>query len=231
MSTLFKIMKRIIFSITFFVLIGIAGFIFLRTTKSVEVCSTYCEGDTVMEYVCANCNKGEGCYRRVREYCSIYDGIYCIDRKNSEYRDYYCSGGNCGYRTTGSRYCGQSVDDDGGDNPYTRGTAIDRYCIDRIGCTWSNYIDTCSGEICSRNELIEYYVSNDGVISRVYSNLFEEKKYCKNGSIHNDNLNPIVSLNIHRREWGNTDVLVKLNCNDNDESGCGRYFYRMVKAL
>ncbi len=120
-------------------------------------------------------------------------------------------------------------DSDGGDKPTKYGEVIDYYCS--FGTCYSKtYADTCSG-ICERSELTEYWLSGEKVNTTLYTNLFSNSLYCKNGEILVDKSNPLVWLSVEGKGWGNSDITVDIICNDNDESGCGWYNYRIEKIL
>jgi hypothetical protein len=209
-------------------------------------CTDYCSGNTAVHCSCEvgscceyNITTGEciryNYYCRCQsEDCDKYDKWVCgcpgyRSDKYKCFEDWYCSGGSCTYKYTNPTYCGASTDSDGGDAPRTRGTVTDRYCSGG-SCTSSTYTDYCSG-ICSRSELIEYYIENDRVASKSYTDLFSKNQYCKNGAIYDDIRKPDVSISPSERNWDNRDITVTLYCNDNDESGCWKYNYEVKKIL
>ncbi len=211
-----------------------------------DTCKNYCSGDTVIyrscrSYCCEyNATTGECiqygsyCETTGSTNCNAYDKWVCgcpgyRSDKYKCFEDWYCSDGSCTYRYESQTYCGGSTDSDGGDAPRIRGTVTDRYCENGV-CKRKEYTDTCRG-ICSRSELIEYYVDNDRVANKIYTDLFSRNQYCKNGAIYDDTRKPSASLYPSGRGWGNTDVTVTLYCSDGDESGCWKYNYEVRRVL
>lgn len=160
--------------------------------------------------------------------------------KCRSFLDYYCADrSSCNFRYTNDEYCGDSTETDGGDNPIIFGSVTIRYCSDGNCASYTLY-DECRG-ICRRSELIEYYINDplDVVESfRAYNNLFENSQYCKNGVIYQDVSQPSVTLRYGETKkivggngWVNINVDETLSCNDNDESGCWKYNYRIEKII
>lgn len=205
---------------------------FFYSFSSLDCSGCYCSGDGYVVEYCAKTDPNTSeCLECGFSYVPCTDENTCgCGQREDKYKCYIertCSGCECSvsYTTT---YCGESTDSDG-DNPYVKGTAIDRYCSGGA-CREDRYEDYCTG-ICSRDRLIEYYVEDDRVRYKEYSDLFSQNKYCKNGAIHEDNNKPSVSLSLGSRNWGNTDITETLNCNDHDESGCWKYNYEIIREV
>jgi hypothetical protein len=246
-------MKKLIILSVFILTITSYLIIFSQqcSTCSSDNCGDYCDDDTAVYRECrqTTCcifnqttNQCEQynveCVETGRKNCNDYDKYVCgctIDSttyrrdKYTCFEDWYCSGGSCTYRYTDPTYCGETTDTDNGDNPRVKGTVTDKYC-ENGACKSKDYTDTCRG-ICSRSELIEYYVDNDRVASKTYTDLFSRSQYCKNGAIYDDTGKPSASLSPSGRGWGNTDITVTLYCSDGDESGCWKYNYEVRRVL
>ncbi|MEM0324916.1 MAG: hypothetical protein QXW35_03385 [Candidatus Aenigmatarchaeota archaeon] len=231
--------KRILILFFFFSAVFLSiSFLYSFSSSSSDDCSgCYC---TVDGYYVRQCKKYDSEQKKCLECETIFyrcNSEYTCgcDQRADKYRCYIersceSDGATCwcsaNYITT---YCGESTDSDNGDNPNIKGTAIDKYCSNGV-CKEDKYEDYCTG-ICSRDRLIEYYVEDDRVRYKEYSNLFSQNKYCKNGAMHEDKNRPSVSLSLGSRNWGNTDITETLNCGDHDESGCWKYNYKIIRVV
>ncbi|MEM5820543.1 MAG: hypothetical protein QW678_02800 [Candidatus Aenigmatarchaeota archaeon] len=229
--------KNILIIFLFFSSIFLFISFFYSFSSSTDCLACYCEGDGYYEEYCVDYDPQIGeCLDCRTRYVSCIDENTCgCGQREDKYKCYIertCESNSVTCWCSENRittYCGESTDSDNGDNPNIKGTAIDRYCSNGA-CKEDRYEDYCTG-ICNREKLIEYYVENDRVKYKEYSNLFSQNKYCKDGSLHNDNRKPSVSLSLGSRNWGNTDITETLNCNDHDESGCWKYNYKIIKVV
>ncbi|MEM1804963.1 MAG: hypothetical protein QXI77_03125 [Nanopusillaceae archaeon] len=86
----------------------------------------------------------------------------------------------------------------------------------------------CTG-ICNRSSVIVYF-ENDIFIYRIYSDLFSQYKYCKNGTIYEDKKRPSV-YTWGLRIWSDFDFPIIIYCDDHDESGCWKYNYKIIRVV
>ena len=240
-------MKRVLLFFTLSFLFLIIAFLVSNSQQypNCVSCGCWCEGSTVK---CQDCKEYDtckdpktnivwdnGCIKcgdpYEKENCNDYDKFVCgcYNYRSDKYvcfENWYCLDGACRYTYVDPTYCGDSTDSDNGDNPKVKGIVVDKYC-DNGACKSETYEDTCSG-ICSRSDLTEYYVYYERKTSKTYTDLFSKGQYCKNGAIYDDTAKPSVSLNLNGKDWTNSDITETLYCNDNDESGCWKYNYKIV---
>lgn len=211
-------------------------------------CSGYprCEGNTWVSCSCVE----DGCCRVENGSCVANYIVPDFDRENCGNSGYVCEedGENIAYYSCGcsdgcysikvsTSNCGTETDSDGGDNPRVAGTVTDYFCSGGStpchssgSCQSARYSDYCSG-ICSRSELTEYYLNGEKVASKIYSNLFSQGQYCKNGAVYDDKQKPTASLSLQSQNWVNRDISVNIMCDDHDESGCHKYYYSFSRVV
>ena len=137
----------------------------------------YCSGDTVRKHRLFHnfsCD-GEACTDHTSwvddllvENCTDYDGWYCTGDIR-EYRDYYCSGGNCTYTVTSTENCSNN------DGCYVYGDGCevrDYYCSeDSSTYNYSNrhtdfydgWVYYCSGDTVWKHRLFHDFYCDAGV--------------------------------------------------------------------
>jgi len=166
-------------------------------------------------------------------------GLVCIDEKTIGY--FYCefntTSNSCECKKVYEESCGDVIDSDGGDNPNKRGNVIVPLCVGSstpgkpdAKCVIERYRDQCTG-ICDREILKEYYIEDNSVKSRVYSNLFENNQYCKKSVVYTDFKSPSLTVSPAKSDWTNRNIYVSIICDDYDESGCKSFSYTLIKIV
>lgn len=175
------------------------------------------------------------------------------ERENIIYYEVCVCGNQCNVIKQDKIYCGDPSESDGGINIYKFGVITKYVCDGEIydnqnicelaknpslytsECVKKYYFDFCRG-ICSRNEINEYYLSGKDVYSEIFSNLFSNNEYCKNGEVFKDKLAPFgyffpsSTYYFFSSGWVNNETIkISLTCNDYDESGCYYYSYTLEK--